>query len=790
MKHFTFLLLILLLRPLTLLPQVVTTGDPYTAGRKLGHFDLILESDTNAVSVTSASRTSKKLNELPITIHLIENREIISNHYTSLIEVLKHMPGVRVSQPGNGEMGETFQLRGLVGNLYTLIMINGVPVKPSVVVGMPILEQLPVKQAERIEVIYGPAAAVYGADAVSGVINIVTREAEKGTFAMGEISMGPENYFNTNFIVGGKAGKNKNILQYSFYGGKSGARDYSIKAGYEDVYNPLNYLQEREVTFNINGNEVDAIDINESTFAGTVSGSAGFIDSEYPDKYVGSVTLPQLGQFPSESNMLGLSLRFRDFNLTFNNIYRRSHSSLGLTTYLFRYNNPQNFWGENINTASLSFNHRWLPWLSTFSNISSLSYRMDNNSSMGVNFIEYTDKVYRYSAGNDLLFEQLVTFYPSGKLEIVSGVAFQYSGNLPQTNFLDAPFITAYYKPFSTRIRRIDNITNNFGIKPLNFRNLSGFFQAYYSLNRIRFMGGLRVDSNSLYGISYSPRIACLYPVSDRSTLRGSVGFAFKAPPSSLSHQALAHHYGSTPQMTEYLIWPNPELSPENFMSVELGILRNMKSGIQADISVYYNEIRNVIASVYRHLEPGELPGSEQDSVLYKTNQKTGVSRLYGLQATFKAPDLVKKINLDAELSLTFAKAGASTEFPDIFRIAGNFLSDLSLTPNHFGQLKVSLEPARNLYLNVSTSWESNWLRIVIPIEKLYNKLFGDIPGFYTMDICADYGISENLHAFIKAYNIFDEKYGGPVYSVINAALPYSPQNGRTFHIGLTYTLN
>ena len=44
------------------------------------------------------------------------------------------------------------------------------PVRPSVVGAMPIGSQLPIRQAERIEVIYGPAATIYGADAASGVI--------------------------------------------------------------------------------------------------------------------------------------------------------------------------------------------------------------------------------------------------------------------------------------------------------------------------------------------------------------------------------------------------------------------------------------------------------------------------------------------------------------------------------------------------------------------------------------------------------------------------------------------
>jgi len=147
---------------------------------KLDADDLFFKEDTIEMNVVSASRSSKRIDELPITIYIVTRDEIIRNHYYSLIDVIKNLPGVRVSQPGTGELGESFNLRGLIGNLYTLILINGLPVKPTSAIGMPILNQLPIRQAEKIEIIYGPAAAVYGADAVSGVINIITREADKG----------------------------------------------------------------------------------------------------------------------------------------------------------------------------------------------------------------------------------------------------------------------------------------------------------------------------------------------------------------------------------------------------------------------------------------------------------------------------------------------------------------------------------------------------------------------------------------------------------------------------------
>src|SRR4030042_3628298 len=256
---------------------------------QLDAYDLVFSVDTAEMNVISASRSSKRIGELPITIYVVTREEIVLNHYNSLIDIIKSLPGIRVSQPGSGELGESFELRGLPGNLYTMILINGLPIKPGAVIGMPIGAQLPVRQAERIEIIYGPAAAVYGADAVSGVINIITKEADKGTFVMGDISLGQLDYRRGNFMVRGKTGRNKNIMQYSFYGALSDVSDMNIKKRYEDVYNPLQYLQKASTEYNIGGKNYETAQITETLLRNAGIEHSDFIEENYPPNYEGSL---------------------------------------------------------------------------------------------------------------------------------------------------------------------------------------------------------------------------------------------------------------------------------------------------------------------------------------------------------------------------------------------------------------------------------------------------------------------------------------------------------------------
>lgn len=792
MKKQVLISLILLLTCLGAKSQEQSQPPEKTTARRLGAGDLYFSADTVEMSVISASRSSKKIGELPITIYVVTREEITRNHYYTLTDVLRNLPEMRVSQPGSGELGESFQLRGLTGNLYTLILINGLPIKPSVVPGMPVQAQLPIRQAERIEFIYGPAAAVYGADALSGVINIITREAEKGTFVLADISLGQANFRNTDFMVGGKAGRNKNILQYTFYGGLNQTGDLNISKGYEDVYNPLNYPQEKGVKYTIGSTIYDPVNVTEEILINAGIDPSDFMKDNYPVNYEGSLTLPDLEDLPAESNMLGFQLRYRGISFAFNKMFRSTHSSLGQSSYLYKYNNPRNFWGEDIRTATLSYNHEWTPRFSTTSNISNVAYSMDDNSNMGVTFIDYTDKVYRYSAGNDILLEQLFTFMPTKELEVITGVTYQYSGNLPQTDFLDSPFDSRLYRPFSTNVEFSDSVSGKFGINPLNFTNLSVFIQSYYSYESFRFMAGIRIDNNSVYGSSVSPRLAGLYILNKKTRIRSSVGYAFKAPASSITWQSLSYKAGTGYDSLKYIAIPNPALKPEKYWSFEAGITRKYWQNVNLNISFYYNSIKNIILDKYQRLDELDLPLAiiEPDTatVLTKVNEPEAISRLYGLQANIKINDLVKSINMDAEISLTFAKSTESD--PNVFDIASSFLSDFKLTPKHFGQLKISMEPVKNLYIQVSSIWESAWLRVLIPIKDIYNEFISDVDGFYSMDLVADYRIGYNLSTFIKLSNIFNEKYGGPGYSGMNSPLPYSPQKGIGIQVGLTYTLN
>ncbi|MDD4975692.1 MAG: TonB-dependent receptor [Bacteriovorax sp.] len=142
--------------------------------------------------ISIATGTKKPVAEAPAIASVITAQEIDAMGATTLDEVLEAAPGLHVSV-GQG-YGSTYLINGIGSrpfNPEALLMINGTPIK-LLYTGDTIMRSgfLPVKMISRIEIIRGPGSALYGADAFSGVINVITKDASEihGTQAGGGVA--------------------------------------------------------------------------------------------------------------------------------------------------------------------------------------------------------------------------------------------------------------------------------------------------------------------------------------------------------------------------------------------------------------------------------------------------------------------------------------------------------------------------------------------------------------------------------------------------------------------------
>lgn len=132
------------------------------------------------VNITSVSKKSEKLSEAIAAVYVVTRNEIRRSGAASIPEALRLVPGVDVSQidPNKWAIG----IRGFNGRFSNklLVMIDGRSVYTPTFSGVYWENQdYLMEDIERIEVIRGPGATLWGANAVNGIINVITRETSK-----------------------------------------------------------------------------------------------------------------------------------------------------------------------------------------------------------------------------------------------------------------------------------------------------------------------------------------------------------------------------------------------------------------------------------------------------------------------------------------------------------------------------------------------------------------------------------------------------------------------------------
>ncbi len=128
--------------------------------------------------VVTATRSPLAISQAGSAISVITAEDIEKESIKSPAEVLRRVPGVTVTETGGPGATTTVRLRGADSG-HTLVLIDGIRVNdPSANSGEFDFSNLAAVDIERIEVLRGPQSAIYGSDAIGGVINIITRKGK------------------------------------------------------------------------------------------------------------------------------------------------------------------------------------------------------------------------------------------------------------------------------------------------------------------------------------------------------------------------------------------------------------------------------------------------------------------------------------------------------------------------------------------------------------------------------------------------------------------------------------
>jgi iron complex outermembrane receptor protein len=149
-------------------PNVMVAGDvPVDIVLELG----VVPVQTEPVVVT-ASKRKQSLEEIPISVSVMEARSIDLHNFSTVEEAMRYVPGVNLIESQVSIRGSSGYSRGAGSRV--LMLVDGIPLLTGDT-GELNFETIPVGQVERIEVTKGAGSALYGSNALGGVINVITR---------------------------------------------------------------------------------------------------------------------------------------------------------------------------------------------------------------------------------------------------------------------------------------------------------------------------------------------------------------------------------------------------------------------------------------------------------------------------------------------------------------------------------------------------------------------------------------------------------------------------------------
>lgn len=162
----------------------------------------------------TANRTPQPLSSVLADVSVVEREDIERSGAFGVADLLARLPGIEFARNGGPGTTTSLFVRGSETH-HTAVYIDGVRVD-SQSTGGAAWEQIPLDQIERIEVLRGPAAAVYGSDAVAGVVQLFTKRGKGAARPTAALTIGS---YNT---VQSRAG----------ISGSVDALDYSLSAGH------------------------------------------------------------------------------------------------------------------------------------------------------------------------------------------------------------------------------------------------------------------------------------------------------------------------------------------------------------------------------------------------------------------------------------------------------------------------------------------------------------------------------------------------------------------------------
>lgn len=564
--------------------------------------------------VVTATRIPRSLRDVGISVSVVTREEIEGVHAQNVGDALKEVAGVKVDTYGSMGAASCITLRGSTDQ-QVLVLVDGRPVNlPSL--GTADLSMYPVDNIERIEVIRGPASVLYGANALAGVVNIITKDIREEPFTEASASYGTFNTRIYRLSHGAKTG-NVGYLVTASHNSSDGDRENSECDGYH-FSGKMEY------------------DLGEESRLSFLTGYS------WQDKGVPGSTSwpsPHAGQ-DDEKNW---------FDLT---------HKLGL--------------GERSEiTSKAFFNRHW----QEYKNPDIFTDNISKNYQLGVDVQQ--------------------TYLLSDAHTVVWGVF----GERDEVDIKDD----------------IDGVSRIGGKQGLTTAAI--YLQDEISLfESLIITPGLRCDDQSEYGSEISPKVSGLYRLTDKTSLRASVGRGFRAPTVDDLYWREDYAIG------------NPDLKPEESIGCDLGIEHQLNTKVLGRVSLFRNDV--------------------DDLITWADPEDDGIWQPYNVEKA-----CIQGVEVEVKSQFTRQLSGALTYTYLDARDEGEDYNDryLRYKPRHKGGYRLGYESERGLEANLGVEYNDS----VYSDQANTSKL----DSFLLLGARISQIVAKDTEIFIAGENLLDEEY-------------------------------
>ena len=577
--------------------------------------------DFDAVVVT-ASGFEQKITDAPASISVITPEDLASRPYMTLLDAVRDLEGVDVGETRDKTGQGTVSMRGM-GSDYTLVLVNGRrqnnhgDIYPNNFQGNQFNHIPPLDAIERIEVIHGPMSTLYGADAMGGVINIITKrvlDVWSGSATLGR-TFETDDQFGDDatvdlFVTGPLVPGRLNLAaRASWY-----RRDASNPV-YAPVTDPSGTVHNRPLGFGGGGKTVDNTNKAGGITLTWTPADHQTITLDYDaslQEYDNSIKINDSGQeeYPV-GTVDGINSIWTAGNASYCDGATPQPSNAancaaaGGTWTTVRRANPRVGYGPTQEFTrdawSLTHEGQW-----GFGNsFVSLAHVATNNDGRTLPFtvaerellLQMFDGTGAYAgmpvAARRALAES--TFLPRPKRTLESA---QYTLDAK----LDIPFRAAgeHTAVVGVQVIRGELTDGVFGMEAgtpgLKQRHdmHSLFVEDNWKLTEpLTITAGLRYDDHEVFGDQFSPRLYGVYAVGERWTVKGGVSTGFKTPKTTQLYDGITGFggQGTLP------LFGNPDLTPETSTTTEVAVYWSHPDGHHFNATVFRNKFDDKLST-------------------------------------------------------------------------------------------------------------------------------------------------------------------------------------------------